>query len=375
MKKALIAILVLQVWSCSKPQKTPFLTFSSDALSITKVELFQLKNGYTLSDVAAFDEDLQLWAFRSDTVLTGIFELRINDNKKIPLIISDAMPSAIVENKKELTIDGNHETQTLWKANQLVNQFEEFINKQASNFPDSLLSTDFEYHRDSVFRLIENSKNDCQSRIQLLIEKHSNSILPLLLVQLKAGNHLLFDYNKDAEIYYRIDELLYQKYANYQPVNNFHMRVDSLRRWMTYTSVSNPGRPLPDISVPNAWGDPIALSSFKDKNTLFVLWNSQNESSRIFTKQLRRWSRPYRLKGLEICMISLDTDKEKWKKAIKEDNLPYWHLSDLKGEKSAVYSDLGLNSLPTFLLVDKDGIIIAKNKDLNSLTNTLNEYF
>lgn len=371
MKKALIAILILIVWSCSKPQKTPFLTFSSDKLPIHKVELFQLKDNYTLTNTASFDEDLKLWAFRSDTVLTGIFELRINDSEKIPLIISDAMPCAISQNNSKLSIDGNQETKALWQANALVQNLEKTIEEKANAFPDSLISNDFSTYRDSIFQIIENSKKECQSSVQVLIDKHSNSILPLLLVQLKAGNHLIFDYNTNAETYYSIDELLYEKYASYQPVRNFHMRVDSLRRWIIYTSVSNPGRSLPNISVPNAWGDPIALSSFKGKNTLFAFWNSQHEGSRKYTQQLRRWSRPYRLKGLEICMISLDTDKEKWKKAIKEDNLPYWHLSDLQGKKSAVYNELGLSSIPTFLLVSKEGIILAKSSDLSALSNSL----
>lgn len=369
MKNFLISFLALLLWSCSKPQKTPFLTFTSDS-NINSVELFRLNNSYTSAYKASFDDNNK-WMFRSDTVLTGIFELRINKDQIIPVIISDAMPFSIIEKNKELNINGNIETEALWQANKLVNNLENYIRKEATNFPDSLLSSEFENYRDSVFQLVENKKIECQTNLQSLIDKHSNSLLPLLLVQLKAGNHYIFDFIKNVESYYKIDELLYEKYANYQPVTTFHMRVDSLRRWMTYTSVSNPGRPLPDISVPNAWGDPISLSSFKNKNTLFVFWNSQNSNSRKFTKQLKQYTRAHRIKGLEICMISLDTDVDAWKKAIKEDNLPFWHLTDLKGEKSETYNKLGLSTIPTFLLVDKNGIIIEKSYDLYGLQKTL----
>ncbi|MEA3444965.1 MAG: hypothetical protein U9R19_09615, partial [Bacteroidota bacterium] len=58
---------------------------------------------------------------------------------------------------------------------------------------------------------------------------------------------------------------------------------------------------------------------------------------------------------------SLDRDKNRWTEAIKKDNLKWdYHVSDLKewrSEGAAIYK---VRSIPFNVLIDGNGIIIAK---------------
>ena len=78
-------------------------------------------------------------------------------------------------------------------------------------------------------------------------------------------------------------------------------------------------------------------------------------------------------KGLEIISISLDgstqqsTAKQDWVKAVKEDNLTWEQVSELKGWESEIRNLYDFRSIPYTVLIDVDGRIIGQNLDEFSL--------
>lgn len=372
MRIIVFALIIGLFAFCSKPQKTPYLTYTPLSYSISKVELYRLNKGYELFDRAERNDENNRWAFRADSVPQGIYQLRIDNTTIIPLLLEGTMPSSITYANQDLIISGNPQTETLWKAHGIIDELSENIKASASAFPDSMESEYFNHYRDSVFQWIETQKNKSRKSITQLIERNKSSLLPLILVQLKAGNHHIYNFKTNTNMYFKVDEYLKSYNPNYLPVKDFNSRVDSLRSWIYYTSVTNPGKALPDLHIPNAWGDPIPLSRFKGKNTMYLVWNSESDESRIITKQLMSWTRKYRYKGLDLCLISTDTNKDLWQNAIKADNLPVWHLSDLKGKASPILAGLGLTQVPTMILVDKEGIILARSSDQSTMEKALN---
>lgn len=81
--------------------------------------------------------------------------------------------------------------------------------------------------------------------------------------------------------------------------------------------------------------------------------------------------------GFTILGISLDNPgKHKdWKEAINVDGLLWPQVSDLKGWKNDVAIRYRINSIPQNLLINPDGIIIAKNPRGNSLHEFLENLF
>jgi peroxiredoxin len=75
-----------------------------------------------------------------------------------------------------------------------------------------------------------------------------------------------------------------------------------------------------------------------------------------------------------ILSVSLDSKKEKWQEAIKEDRLSWTQVSDLKGWESDVAALYGVQAIPTNFLIDPSGKVIATNLRGSRLQKTLGEY-
>lgn len=71
----------------------------------------------------------------------------------------------------------------------------------------------------------------------------------------------------------------------------------------------------------------------------------------------------YHDKGLNIISVSLDKagQKERWIKAIKDDDMDWYHVSNLKFWQEPIAKTYGVRSIPATFLLDENGKIIAKN--------------
>ncbi|RLD51476.1 MAG: hypothetical protein DRI97_15660, partial [Bacteroidetes bacterium] len=81
----------------------------------------------------------------------------------------------------------------------------------------------------------------------------------------------------------------------------------------------------------------------------------------------------YHEQGFEILGVSLDRDSASWVKAIADDQLTWSHISDLKywnSEGAELYSVM---SIPHTVLIDRDGIITAKNLHGDKLREAIEE--
>ncbi|MBT7688073.1 MAG: hypothetical protein HN618_06400, partial [Flavobacteriales bacterium] len=76
-----------------------------------------------------------------------------------------------------------------------------------------------------------------------------------------------------------------------------------------------------------------------------------------------------------ILGVSLDKTEKAWLGALQQDGLTWRHISDLKYWQSSVVPEYQIKGIPLTYLVDKDGIIIAKNLRGKSLEDKLAEIF
>ena len=67
--------------------------------------------------------------------------------------------------------------------------------------------------------------------------------------------------------------------------------------------------------------------------------------------------------------MSLDKDKSSWVKAIADDKLIWYHVSDLKFWQSEAAKLYGVGSIPSMFVLDSDFKIIAKNLRGEQLRN------
>lgn len=121
------------------------------------------------------------------------------------------------------------------------------------------------------------------------------------------------------------------------------------------------GEQAPDFTQADTLGKAISLHDFKGKYVLVDFWASWCGPCRAENPNLLKAYNTFKSKDFTIVGISLDSDAGKWKKAIKEDKLPWTQLSDLKGRENAIAQYYNVRGIPWNILVDRDGKIVAKD--------------
>ncbi|MTH14647.1 TlpA disulfide reductase family protein [Flavobacterium sp. LC2016-01] len=129
----------------------------------------------------------------------------------------------------------------------------------------------------------------------------------------------------------------------------------------------------PEIELPDTKGNVVSLSSFRGALVLVDFWASWCGPCIKEQPALLKLHNAYPEK-LFIYGVSMDTKKPLWTAAIAKGKLPWTNVSDLKYWSSPVVSAYMLQSVPLNFLIDKNGIILAKNihgKALEDMVNSL----
>jgi len=135
------------------------------------------------------------------------------------------------------------------------------------------------------------------------------------------------------------------------------------------------GAPAPDIVLNNPEDEEIALSSLRGNVVLIDFWASWCGPCRRENPNVVRMYDKYKDKGFEIYGVSLDSKKDRWIQAIEADGLTWPNVSDLRGWKASPAAVYGVRSIPTTVLVDAQGNILARNLRGPSLEAKLEEIF
>lgn len=121
------------------------------------------------------------------------------------------------------------------------------------------------------------------------------------------------------------------------------------------------GKKAPDFTASDPDGKSISLSQHRGKYILLDFWAAWCGPCRRENPNVVKAWKKYHAKGFDVFGVSLDKKKADWTKAIKDDELTWTHVSDLAYWNSAPAKLYGVRAIPSNVLIDPDGVIIARN--------------
>lgn len=137
-----------------------------------------------------------------------------------------------------------------------------------------------------------------------------------------------------------------------------------------------PGNKALDFTSTDPEGNSVKFSEHLGKGyVLLDFWASWCVPCRKENPNIVKAFEKYQDKGFTVFGVSLDKKKEDWIAGIKEDGLNWPQVSDLAfwdTEAAALY---GVRFIPSNLLIDPNGIIIARNIKAEELQNKLKEIY
>ncbi len=204
------------------------------------------------------------------------------------------------------------------------------------------------------------SKNENKTLLQF-IEKNPNSIISARQL---AG--LMNTVPKDSVSFF---------YAQFSPQVKESIYGKTVSDFLKYNHPPEIGEKALDFEEKNLAGKNIKLSDYKGKILLFDFWGSWCVSCIKEQPNLVKLYASYQPKGFEILGVATETNKSQFEKAIQKGNLSWENLSDFKGNRNKIALMYGITYYPANFLIDKNGLVIAKDLHGEALEKKLKELF
>ena len=133
------------------------------------------------------------------------------------------------------------------------------------------------------------------------------------------------------------------------------------------------GSMAPNFTAKTPEGEDLSLKDAMGEVTLIDFWAAWCKPCRMENPNVVKMYNKYHDKGLNIIGVSLDKTKDAWVKAIEDDQLDWYHVSNLKYWNDPIAKMYQVRSIPSTFLLDKDGKIVAKNLRGQALENKVAE--
>lgn len=206
-------------------------------------------------------------------------------------------------------------------------------------------------------------KNKIKSSYTTFIRKHSSSYTGLLSLYMQIQHK---EYTEEEAT--NLLELFENKYKR-----SYYFTASS--ELLVNVKQIEIGKQAPNFSSRDLENNAIKLSDYRGKYVLLEFWSSWCGPCLHEMPGLVETYNKYKKEGFEIIGISLDTNNDTWKKTIKEKNLLWTQITDLKGWRNDVATLYCVDAIPRSFLINPVGKIIEKNLRSQQLTEKLEEIF
>ncbi|WP_321280985.1 TlpA disulfide reductase family protein [Marinifilum fragile] len=340
-------VLLVLLFSCSLKGSEEYKITGKTSYS-GKVYLNETK-GYKLIPIDSVNIEMGEFVFTGSTenceqyFLTfekkkGAFGFFLS-NEEIEINVSDEHPYFSKITKSQLNIEYQGFT----------NRMNELVKKQSEERKKYYAEKE-QIRRDSLLAILQNYG---KGQIDLAKQTFENN------KKKPYASAILANYLKNYFSHEQLDSILQTmsvEAKNNKIAKQLIVEIEAHRK-------SAEGQPYINIAQKSPEGKVVSLKEVvaKNKCVLIDFWASWCSPCIASLPEMKEVYEKYKDRGFEIYAVSIDSKKENWVKAINKHELSWIHVSDLKGWDTQAKTDYAVNGVPTTILINKDGIIAAKN--------------
>jgi len=363
MRNILTAIVLLIFLSCHTKKDEFTIKGNIAGVDTGKVYLQKLVEGKPQS-IDTADIVNGEFSFKGKMDLPDLRVLRLNERDYFAQIFIDNSDVKVTAYKDSLnaTKTTGSPSQDIFQSylNELLS-----VNKNLANIQEKYQKA-MEAHNDEEAKNAEMDYKSVMENMKVytknFVKEHSKSVVSAYIALVQLSNDVESD--ELDSIVNRIPQEISQS----EYVIQLKKRAEDIKK----TAL---GITAPDFTMNDPQGNPVQLSSLRGKVVMIDFWASWCGPCRQENPSVVKLYQQYHNKGFEILGVSLDRNKEEWEKAIKDDQLNWLHVSDLKFWQNSAALLYSVNSIPQTFLLDKDGKIIAKGLRSEGLAAKLTELF
>jgi len=211
------------------------------------------------------------------------------------------------------------------------------------------------------------------------IFEYPNSLANILAVYQEFGNNsqALFDTYEDFDLFRFVDSSLVSVYPSSAPVIILNEEInkikDEIKHKKYIKKIVEAGRPLPLLRYVDIHGDTLSIEEKPGKPVLLLFWASWNEYS---TREILAFNEYYKKElndEILVISISLDSREEELLNFISGNDLTLPVICDYDFLDSELAARYAVKRIPSTLLSNEQGLIIAKDIFGDELYNQINE--
>jgi peroxiredoxin len=255
-------------------------------------------------------------------------------------LIGDSLPFSIAE--------GGQTQKDYVEYRNMINGFIMIQQKMQADFGEAAQRNDMNA-QEAIRNEFQNLNTRFISELKNFIKTHPKSAVSGFIIYNDLNNpNIPIEEVEEALSY--IDKSIYDT----KFIRLARKRVNDIRGTTVGYTATDFAQTTPD-------GKTVKLSDFRGKYVLVDFWASWCRPCRIENPNVVSAYNKFKDKGFTVLGVSLDSNKDPWLAAIKQDNLTWMHVSDLKGWGNEVAKLYGVTGIPQNFLIDKEGKIVAKD--------------